>query len=117
MNRKILVWIFFVFNSFLFSFSSFGVEGGDVGLFYNLLKDSQERYEITGTVCEQVARKELQRTYPEPDFDIETGIAYVEHGRVLGELDIVVFRNADHKAILVGEVKCWRNLKKARRKA
>jgi hypothetical protein len=84
---------------------------------FERLRDSGVDYEVTGVVCEQVARLELEREYPPPQYRVRTGIVYASPQRVLGELDVVVFRASDRKAVLVAEVKCWTNLKGARRKA
>jgi hypothetical protein len=81
------------------------------------LKNTDEKYEIIGTVCEQAARLDLQREYPSPRFSIETGISYGTNGRTVGELDVIVF-DSTKSAVAVAEVKCWKSfsggLKKAR---
>jgi hypothetical protein len=81
------------------------------------LRDSGVNYEIVGTVCEQVARLELQKQYPPQNFEIINGIEYGDNDGVIGELDVVVFEKATKKAVLVGEVKCWRDLRSALSKA
>src|SRR5690606_19697162 len=67
-------------------------------------------YEIIGTVCEQVAKLQLELAYTPDQYTVKTGIAYGDGKRTIGELDVVVFRNSDSEAILVGEVKCWRKM-------
>ncbi len=117
MNRKILIWIFFGFHS-LVPIDSLARESNSFYEFYKLFKNSPPaQYQVTGTICEQVAKKQLESYFSDPEYTIQTGITYQRNGKTLGELDLVVFRNSDHQAILVGEVKCRRNLVRARRKA
>ena len=82
------------------------------------VKDSGRDFTIVGTVCEEVARHQLQSDYPTKDFTVETGIAYGDNARTIGELDVIVFRNATHEVAEITEVKCWSNqggaIKKAR---
>lgn len=84
---------------------------------FNELRDSGLNYEVVGTVCEQVARLELLKVYPETDYQIINGIEYGDSQRTIGELDVVVFKKATKKAVLVGEVKCWKDLNSALHKA
>lgn len=79
------------------------------------LKNTEEAYNITGTICEQAARLELERDFQPPRFKIETGISYSMGGQTMGELDVVVF-DAD-KVAMVAEVKCWKNFGDALQKA
>lgn len=81
------------------------------------LKTSPNKYEIKGTVCEEVARLQLEQDYRKDQYSVHTGIAYTQYNQILGELDVVVFRKNDNKVVLIGEVKCWQNLDKAREKA
>ena len=81
------------------------------------LRDSAVDYTVFGTVCEQVARLEYADDFPPSHYDIVVGIQYMRGSRVLGELDVVVFRRKDRQAVLVGEVKCRRSFSAARRKA
>ena len=81
------------------------------------LRDSGVNYEIVGTVCEQVARIELYKTYPASEYEIVNGIEYGDNTRTIGELDVVVFKKSTKQAVLVGEVKCWKDLSAARQKA
>lgn len=84
---------------------------------YELLKDSGTNFQVIGVICEQVARLELYETYSPDKYDIETGIAYGDRKRTIGELDVIVFDRASKKAVVVGEVKCWKDLAGAHRKA
>jgi len=74
-------------------------------------------YEIVGVVCEQVARIELYKTYPQSEYEIITGIEYGDNTRTIGELDVVIFKKSTQEAVLVGEVKCWKDATAAREKA
>ena len=74
-------------------------------------------YKVFGTVCEQIAKLEMMEQYDAKDYIVTSGIVYQNSTRTLGELDIVVLRRSDEEAILVGEVKCWRDLNGAQKKA
>lgn len=84
---------------------------------FELLRDSRRDYKIIGTVCEEVARLELARTYRPPMYYIETGIAYGDKQRTIGELDVIVFENKSANVVMVGEVKCWKNMQDGLAKA
>jgi hypothetical protein len=76
---------------------------------FEALRDSGVDYTTIGTICEQVARLRLTETYPAPAYRIDTGIEYKMGGRVVGELDVIVFDSHD-QAVLISEVKCRRSL-------
>ncbi|MGE3262008.1 MAG: hypothetical protein AB7K68_09535 [Bacteriovoracia bacterium] len=84
---------------------------------FALLRDSGENMTVVGTICEQVARLELMKDYPENRYAITNGIAYGRNRATEGELDVVVFEKPTMKAVLVGEVKCWSNFNSAKNKA
>ena len=89
---------------------------------YQKLRQVPISYQTFGTVCEQIARIELIAEYPADKFEIVTGILYKgkdEQGsyRTLGELDVVVLDKSDNEAIIIAEVKCWKDLDAARSKA
>jgi hypothetical protein len=85
---------------------------------YKKLKNSHIDFRAQGTICEQVARLDFEKEYPPPHYQVETGITYAdESDRVLGELDLVVIDADQQRAIAIAEVKCWKNLKRAKRKA
>lgn len=65
-------------------------------------------FEDSGAVCEEVARLQVQRSYPRPQFEVLTGVYYADSERVIGELDIVVFDQHIQKVVQVAEVKCWK---------
>lgn len=99
---------------FLFPTSAFSDELEQV---FEQLKDSGEDYRPEGSICEQVAKLELEHEYPKSKYDIITGIGYSNHKQLLGELDVVVFDSTTQKVALISEVKCWQNFKKAYHKA
>ena len=98
----------------LFSGHAFGQNTGEL---FEALRESGEKYQIIGTVCEQVAKIKMAQEYQAPEYDVVTGIAYRDDERTIGELDVVVISKRTHKAIVVAEVKCWKNLRGARNKA
>lgn len=106
-----------LFLSLSVSFVSFSVSAAPLDELFEQLRDSALDYEIVGTVCEQVARIELYKTYPPEKFEIVNGIEYGDNTRTIGELDVVIFEKATKQAVLVGEVKCWKDNSAARVKA
>lgn len=86
---------------------------------FNQLKHTGQNFEPDGAVCEEIARLRFQEKYPTPDYTVLTGIEYSDKktGLTVGELDLVVFNNQTHEAILMGEVKCWKNPKGGLKKA
>ena len=74
-------------------------------------------YKTEGVVCEQIARLQLHEQFPEPRYQITTGVEYLVDDRIVGELDLVVVDRQTSMVILLGEVKCWRSLDKAMDKA
>ena len=84
---------------------------------FHELKDSGTDFTVIGTICEEVARLDIKDVYPPNRYQVHTGIQYASGKSVLGELDIVVIENKTNKAVLVGEVKCWKNLNGAHNKA
>lgn len=77
---------------------------------FEALHDWAVDYTVFGTICEQVAKLRYEATYPAPAYRIVTGIEYRIGTQTIGELDLVVFDNANHHAIVVSEVKCRHNL-------
>lgn len=94
----------------LFSFSALAA---DIEPVFQALQQSAVNYEPDGSVCEQVALLKLRESYPTEDFSIANGVEYSTGGDTLGELDLVVVEKKTNKVVLVGEVKCWRNLQQA----
>jgi hypothetical protein len=74
---------------------------------YDHLKGTLPRGATLGMVCEQLAKWKFSEMYPEPKFDVETGIEYRDTtGRTVGELDLVIFDRRTGNVKLVGETKC-----------
>lgn len=110
-TQKFRFAVFWVFTSI----SAYANQGVDE--LYLKLKDTHVDYAPLGAVCEQVAKLELEKIYPRPDYEIKTNITYLNYGKIAGELDVVVFQETSDEVILVGEVKCRHNLHDAFRKA
>ena len=77
---------------------------------FEALRFVEDDFINTGTICEHVAKLEVQKSYPEARFDTWVGVTYRVGQEVIGELDLVVRDRSLQKVVLVGEVKCWRNL-------
>ncbi len=99
--------------SFFFSFSAFATFQDDV----IALKNSARDYFDTGTICEEVARLEIQNEFPAPQYKVLTGISYDNGDGTAGELDVIVFDTNINKVIKIAEVKCWKKLDQALQKA
>lgn len=84
---------------------------------FEVLKDIPRSYEDSGSICEEVARLEMQREYPAPQYDVVLGIAYGDETRVIGELDVVIFDNNLQKVVKIAEVKCWKDVRAGLEKA
>lgn len=84
---------------------------------YHVLKNNGKSQQMIGTICEQVTQLRYQEEYPAPEYRVLTGIAYSDETRTIGELDLIVFDNQTHNAILIGEVKCWKDPKSGLKKA
>ncbi|NUN05976.1 MAG: hypothetical protein HUU57_09455 [Bdellovibrio sp.] len=78
---------------------------------FEILKSVPRSYEDSGSICEEVARIEVAREFPAPQYDVLVGIAYSDGSRVVGELDLVIVDNNLQKVIQVGEVKCWKDVR------
>lgn len=104
--------VFFLIVSLL-TFKSFAGLSED----YHALKNSGKSFEPIGTICEEVTQLRYSEKYPAPEYRVLTGIAYSDKERTIGELDLIVFENQTHNAILIGEVKCWRSPKSGLKKA
>ncbi|MDG0815192.1 hypothetical protein [Bdellovibrio svalbardensis] len=94
---------------FLLLLTASAAQAKDIQPLFEALRDSGEKYSVVGTVCEQVAKLDMQQIYPAPQYTVITGIQYGTKKRVIGELDVIVFQNDSKKAILVGEVKCYQD--------
>ena len=99
--------------SFLSSYLVFG-HGHDA---FDRLSKKPVDYGNIGAICEQLMGLTLEEVYPKAEYDIQIGIVYQHRGRVLGELDLVVFRKATGRAVSVVEVKCAKSPKRSLGKA
>lgn len=101
----------------LFLLFSIATQAKSTDPLFEALQDSGEKFFITGTVCEQVAKLNLEKIYRAPEYTVTTGIQYGSKSRVVGELDVIVFRNSNQSATVIAEVKCWNNFSTAIKKA
>lgn len=76
---------------------------------FEALKSVPRDYTDAGSICEEVARLRVADEYPAPQYKVETGIAYGNEERTIGELDVIVFDLNTQKAVKLGEVKCWKD--------
>nr|BFD67058.1 hypothetical protein HAGR004_20800 [Bdellovibrio sp. HAGR004] len=81
------------------------------------LKNIPRSYEDSGAICEEVARLDMQKEFPSPQYKVEVGIAYGDGSRTIGELDIVILDLQQNKVIKVAEVKCWKDIRGGLQKA
>jgi hypothetical protein len=81
------------------------------------LRDTPRSYVDTGAICEEVARLDVQKEFPKPQYTVINGIAYSGENGTIGELDVVIFDNNTQKVIKIAEVKCWKDLKGGLKKA
>ena len=81
---------------------------------YRELRHIPAQYQVIGTVCEQVAKLRLAALWDEDVYEIKIGIGYWTEHRQIGELDVVIFERETGEAVQVGEVKCRRNVSRAR---
>ena len=85
--------------------------------YFELLSYEKTDFEPVGAVCERVAVREVEPTYPAANYEIINSIQYDEHKTTIGELDVVVFNKSTGKVEAIAEVKCWRSFKGALKKA
>ena len=69
-----------------------------------------------GNLCEQIAFKNFKTKYPEDKYKVFKNIKY-QYQNQNGELDLIVFSRILKRVILIGEVKCSKDIKKAAIKA
>ncbi|MEK2690192.1 hypothetical protein [Bdellovibrio sp. GT3] len=84
---------------------------------FEALKSVPRSYEDSGAICEEIARLDVRKQFPAPQYVVEVGIAYGDSSRTIGELDIVVFDLQLQKVVRVGEVKCWKSFSGGLQKA
>lgn len=83
---------------------------------YEAIKNNGRNLQDTGAICEEVAMLEKQREYGD-QYTVISGVEYSDRDGTVGELDIVVFENRTNTAVLIGEVKCWKDMSSGLRKA
>ena len=83
----------------LASLALFGANSlaGDTDRLFERLRNTGEKYDVAGTVCEQAAKLDFELKYPAPKYQVVTGIGYSRGGETLGELDVVVFDTLTHR--------------------
>lgn len=107
--RRVLAYVFCVG---VFSLLASGLASAKMTEedYFDELSRIPANYKVFGTVCEEMARIDLEKEFHPDFYEIKVGIEYRDASRTIGELDIIVFRRSDEEAIMVAEVKCWRNL-------
>ena len=111
-KRVLIFFILFLNANKILAFSDTAVDR-----YSELLKDRVGRgLSGIGELCEEVAAYNVERDYPPESFKIYRNLEY-SLSLYNGELDIVVLDLTSRKVILVAEVKCQRDIKKASNKA
>lgn len=100
---------------FLSLFISINVFAANWAEDFEALKKVPRSYSDSGAICEEIARLDIQKKYPAPQFKVEVGIAYSDRDGTIGELDVIVFDRG--QVTLIGEVKCWNSLNGGLKKA
>lgn len=100
--------------SVLFSSLAFA---GDINAAFESIKNTGANFDPDGTVCEELERVRLAQIYPADKYFISGDIEYSTGGMTIGELDTVVIDRSTGKVVLLGEVKCWKNMDDALMKA
>lgn len=77
---------------------------------FEAIKNNGRSLQDTGAICEEVAQLQMKRQYPADRYNVLTSIAYADLNGTVGELDVIIFEKASNQAIVIGEVKCWRNM-------
>lgn len=112
------LFVVLMISSQMVSMPSDASAGATIDAEFERLKDLGENYEISGVVCEQIARLDYEIEFPAPAYEVVSGISYGDEDGTLGELDVVVFETKSGRAIKLTEVKCWQDkaaaLKEAR---
>lgn len=89
----------------------------DLETSFDKIRNQARHYRDPGAVCEEVARATFAEQYPAPQYEVIVGVAYNLKGRTVGELDMVLMDRNTQKVAMVGEVKCYSNLKNGLTKA
>ncbi|WP_413578332.1 hypothetical protein ACLVWU_07300 [Bdellovibrio sp. HCB290] len=98
-----------IFSSFAFA--------GDLNAAFDSLKNLGTNFEPDGAVCEELEKVRLGQIYPADKFLISGDIEYSTGKETIGELDTVVIDRSTGKVVLLGEVKCWKNMEDGLMKA
>ncbi|QLY26238.1 hypothetical protein [Bdellovibrio sp. KM01] len=93
-------------SALLFSLNLFAANWAED---FEALKSVPRSYEDSGAICEEVARLDVRKQFPAPQYHVEVGIAYGDGHRTIGELDIIVFDLNMQRVVRIGEVKCWKS--------
>ena len=89
-----------------------------VASYFERIRDLKFDYGRVGSVLEALAFLELQQVYPEPEYEILSGLQYQNYdNHTAGELDLVVWEKKSRRAIKVYEVKLSLNLSRAHKLA
>ncbi|RYZ60841.1 MAG: hypothetical protein EOP09_20670, partial [Proteobacteria bacterium] len=83
--------------SVLITFAALTSKAAPLPELLEALRDSGVNYEIVGTVCEQVAVLQMAEEYPAPQFEVLSGVTYVDD-IVNGELDVIVMDRRANRA-------------------
>lgn len=117
MKKSIILTIFLVLFTSFDVFAKTFENSKQIDEYFELLSYEKTDFEPVGAVCERVAVREVEPSYPSSNYEIKNGIQYDEHKTTIGELDVVVFNKLTGKVEAVAEVKCWRSFPGALKKA
>lgn len=82
---------------------------------FDAVQKRRPNLESKGTICEELAVLQLKKEYPHNE--VYSGIVYGDRHGAVGELDLVVLDRNGSKAIVIGEVKCWKDFREGLSKA
>lgn len=82
---------------------------------FDAVQKRRPNLESKGTICEELAVLQLKKEYPHNE--VYSGIVYGDKHGAVGELDLVVLDRNGSKAIVIGEVKCWKDFREGLSKA
>lgn len=117
MKKSILLYALAAFAMSFSAFSKSAEQSERINNYFEILSYEKTDFEPVGAVCERVAVRELDPSYPDANYTIVNGIQYDEHKTTVGELDVVIFDKFTGKVEAVAEVKCWRSFQGALKKA
>lgn len=82
---------------------------------FDAVQRRRPNLESKGAICEELAVLQLKKEYPHNE--VYSGIVYGDRHGAVGELDLVVLDRNGSKAIMIGEVKCWKDFREGLSKA